>query len=359
MPISKPTFLRFVNELLDSEKYIEFGHIIRNFFYQSYPDVKSTLVNFTYAPDCYHPLDETERCMTYTNMLKSANREEFTAVGDLFIYKSIRVAPIVEFNNRIKYLLVFGDCSEDKFEDIVSYITEINTLYRICSLQVDSGLKFVNSQNTTLISRIAHDINSLIALIPKEVAENDVLKNRITYSESLSSEIMNYLREMDIEKSTVPVKDLISGIISSIEFPSSVTMTEVYKNIPEHVCVDVELLDYAFSAIIMNSVFAAQIEGGIVEMIVGSRKNNSPFIDHDWLEVVISDSGPGIPSEFLQNVKNPLFTTWKDHGHVGLGLSIANGIIKTHDGLLSIESEADQGTRVTIHIPMGSYDEKE
>jgi len=67
--------------------------------------------------------------------------------------------------------------------------------------------------------------------------------------------------------------------------------------------------------------------------------------------VVVEDSGPGIPAGMEQRVFDPFFTT-KDVGEgTGLGLSIVYGIIKEHDGLISIDSGAMQGARFVIHLP--------
>ena len=87
-------------------------------------------------------------------------------------------------------------------------------------------------------------------------------------------------------------------------------------------------------------------------MEISKKKNVSLFIDFNWLEIIICDTGPGIAKEFLKDVRNPFFTTWKDQEHVGLGLSIADKIIQAHGGCLHIESEPGEGTTVTIYLPL-------
>ena len=99
-------------------------------------------------------------------------------------------------------------------------------------------------------------------------------------------------------------------------------------------------------------MFATSIDGGQITLEVETIPNISPFIDYDWLEITVKDTGPGIAKEFLNDVQNPFFTTWKEQGHVGLGLSIANKIIKAHGGQLKIESDQKERTTVSMFIPL-------
>ena len=160
------------------------------------------------------------------------------------------------------------------------------------------------------------------------------------------------MRELSINKSCVPIRDLFSGITSVISLPENVDFNLKLINKFDSLTVDVELIDRALSAIIMNAVIATSIEGGEVKMTVDKRVNVSPFIEIDWLEIIVTDTGPGIEKEFLNIVRNPFFTTWKDQGHVGLGLSIADKIIQAHDGYLDIKNTQEKGAMVTIYLPL-------
>ncbi|MBM4272188.1 MAG: HAMP domain-containing histidine kinase, partial [Deltaproteobacteria bacterium] len=66
------------------------------------------------------------------------------------------------------------------------------------------------------------------------------------------------------------------------------------------------------------------------------------------------DTGVGIPSEVINDVFKPFFTT-KDVGTgTGLGLYIAHEIIKKHEGLISVSSKVGKGTTFTIDLPCKS-----
>jgi two-component system NtrC family sensor kinase len=68
------------------------------------------------------------------------------------------------------------------------------------------------------------------------------------------------------------------------------------------------------------------------------------------VEVLIADTGTGIPREVLSKVLDPFFTT-KEKG-TGLGLSVVYGVVERHGGRLLIDSEPGQGTTVTIRLPL-------
>lgn len=75
--------------------------------------------------------------------------------------------------------------------------------------------------------------------------------------------------------------------------------------------------------------------------------------DSSALVVTVTDEGRGIPSGLTDRVLEPFFTTRRDSGGTGLGLSVSLKIIKEHGGTLEIASEEDRGTSVTITLPAG------
>jgi two-component system NtrC family sensor kinase len=68
------------------------------------------------------------------------------------------------------------------------------------------------------------------------------------------------------------------------------------------------------------------------------------------VEIQIADRGPGIPPEHLSRVFDPFFTT-KEPG-MGLGLSVAYGILEKHGGKIVVESRVGEGTTFTLRLPV-------
>ena len=67
--------------------------------------------------------------------------------------------------------------------------------------------------------------------------------------------------------------------------------------------------------------------------------------------IEVSDTGSGIPAEYLARIYDPFFTTKQIGQGTGLGLSITYGIVREHDGTIDCESSVEQGTRFVIGLP--------
>lgn len=73
----------------------------------------------------------------------------------------------------------------------------------------------------------------------------------------------------------------------------------------------------------------------------------------DHVEVVLEDTGPGIPSEWRYKVFEPFFTTkGAARGHLGMGLSMAQDTVSRHGGLIDIDPNMREGCRVRVQMPL-------
>jgi signal transduction histidine kinase len=74
--------------------------------------------------------------------------------------------------------------------------------------------------------------------------------------------------------------------------------------------------------------------------------------EDDFVRITIADTGYGIAAESLSSIFDPFFTTKPIGQGTGLGLSISQGIVKTHRGQISCESEPGAGTKFVILLPI-------
>jgi len=73
----------------------------------------------------------------------------------------------------------------------------------------------------------------------------------------------------------------------------------------------------------------------------------------EFIRVFFLDNGTGIPSDIMDKVMNPFFSTKPEDKGTGLGLSISHGIIADHGGRLSIESKEGEFMKIIIDLPVG------
>jgi PAS domain S-box-containing protein len=74
----------------------------------------------------------------------------------------------------------------------------------------------------------------------------------------------------------------------------------------------------------------------------------------DWIELVVSDNGPGIPSDVIGRIFDPFFTT--KSGGTGLGLAISYRIVQEHDGTMDVKSVPGEGATFVLAFPVPSSD---
>ena len=83
----------------------------------------------------------------------------------------------------------------------------------------------------------------------------------------------------------------------------------------------------------------------------GIRVVTDHLAETDEVRVTVEDEGVGIAAEHLPHLTDPFFTTKRDSGGTGLGLSVSAGIVKEHGGTLKFSSQLGVGTRVVLSLP--------
>ena len=175
---------------------------------------------------------------------------------------------------------------------------------------------------------------SFTELILKEVRRvNGIIEQFLTLSrpfqltlkESSLQDLLNHLVTLFREEASS------LGITLEAEIPPDLPLIKI----------DPEKLTQALINIMKNGM-QAMGQGGTLRIETKSLK--------DRVEVMISDSGSGIPPDQMEKIFNYYYTT-KEKG-VGLGLPIAHRIIEAHEGHLKIESRVGVGTKVTMTLPV-------
>lgn len=91
----------------------------------------------------------------------------------------------------------------------------------------------------------------------------------------------------------------------------------------------------------------AMPDGGTLSI----RSGRCDYAGKGFWELQISDTGVGIPEDVLPQIFDPFFTTKPADEGTGLGLSVLHGIVKSHEGEVSVESEPGKGSTFTVRLP--------
>jgi two-component system NtrC family sensor kinase len=114
---------------------------------------------------------------------------------------------------------------------------------------------------------------------------------------------------------------------------------------------DEDRIQQALVALLVNAV-EAMSDGGALRLRVTAAPS-APAArpgEADGVEIEVADTGSGIPPAALPHIFEPFFTTKEDGRGLGLGLSVAYGIIEQHHGRIQVASTGE-GTTFTIFLP--------
>lgn len=147
-----------------------------------------------------------------------------------------------------------------------------------------------------------------------------------------------------LKKESVPVKDIIDGIVSGIAIEADIKDVAVEVSVPADNAIDCDKrwMSEAFSNIIKNSLQHTEA-GGTIK--ISSEETNLS------VNIRIEDNGCGISKKDLPNIFNRFYHGEKsDPNSNGIGLSLAKQIINSQNGTISCESEEGKGTIFEIKI---------
>jgi two-component system NtrC family sensor kinase len=181
------------------------------------------------------------------------------------------------------------------------------------------------------------EMRGYLSLMDKEMDRvTRIVKDLLTFARQSKPKIENTDVNTILEKSL----SLLENKIKLQNIKLNVSLDSTLPLVP---C-DFSQIQQALMNIIINGTEAMPDKG---ELTIKSHH----LPEDEFIEIEISDTGTGIPEDHLLKVFDPFFTT-KDAGKgVGLGLSIAYGIVNEHKGSIEVKSKAGKGTTFIIKLP--------
>jgi two-component system sensor histidine kinase CpxA len=170
--------------------------------------------------------------------------------------------------------------------------------------------------------------------------------------------------KLDISAEQVPMMDIdLAGLLTKIARNAEFEAQEAERCITLNLagpCVargSAELLQSAIENVIRNAIRYTE-DRSSVEVHLGCENLSSAAS----VRLIVRDYGPGVPESELKNIFQPFYRVTgardRQSGGAGLGLAIADRVIRIHGGTIRAENAAPHGLRVEIVLPQASADQR-
>ncbi len=214
---------------------------------------------------------------------------------------------------------------------------------------IKAPLSSITLNMTTLNLKIADTAPEVYKTIEPE------LKLMLKEINRVKEKTINFLKFTNLEKprlTQVPIKEIIDRTLALFKNYAEKSVHFFVEIDPaiDKILVDEQQLQMALQAIVENAIDAIRGQGSIAITVRKTVSVKDNF--KDFVEIEIADTGPGIPQEIKDRIFEPYVTTKKEG--TGMGLAIAQKIVREHDGEIYIYSREEFSTVVKIMLPFGN-----
>ena len=225
-----------------------------------------------------------------------------------------------------------------------------------------------------MASGVAHDFNNILGAIMGysemtmiDMPQNHVARHNLSQilkashrAKDVVQQILAYTRKHELERKVIDLKEITNEALKFIRasIPSTI---EIRAQIPKEPCIiiaDATMIHQIIMNLCTNAHHAMLDQGGILSLSLEclDLRTISEMVDDDlkpgrYIKLSVADTGIGMPPEIIDRIFDPYFTTKEIGVGTGLGLSVVQGIVKSHNGAIKVDSKSGNGTTFDIFLP--------
>ena len=280
--------------------------------------------------------------------------------------KNTRYIPILmltaksELEHKIKGLDLGANDYLAKPFDYKELSARIKSLLALKSAREELVSEERSSALDQMMDELAHElrnpltsIGGLARRVRDNLPENDrnrkyleIIIQEVTRLEGMVKDLVELKTTAVSYKEKVEINAVILDVVREFQEEMSKNAIELRSDLSHNapvVSADREQLKLALKSLFKNAL-EAMVDSPEKILTITSA------LEDDRLKMELRDTGRGIPKEKIKNIFDPFFTS-KTTGP-GLGLTLASKIIQEHRGNISVESEPEKGTCVTVSLPL-------
>jgi nitrogen-specific signal transduction histidine kinase/DNA-binding response OmpR family regulator len=225
-----------------------------------------------------------------------------------------------------------------------------------------------------LAGGIAHDFNNLLTgilgygeLVKAALATNDPGQAHIDQvlvaahrAKDLVRQILAFSRRERPDRKPIQLEPIVREALDLIRAsspPGIVVESYLVPDLPP-ILGDATQLHQVLVNLCTNAVQAIGKRGKLslslesVQVDAAFARNHPPLREGEFIRLSVSDSGSGISSAAMDHLFEPFFTTKAPGAGTGLGLAVVHGIVRSHEGTISVYSRAGEGTTFQVYFPV-------
>jgi PAS domain S-box-containing protein len=227
----------------------------------------------------------------------------------------------------------------------------------------------------TLAGGIAHDFNNIMAIIlgNTELALDDVPKWNSAHSsleeiktaslraKNIVKQLLSFSRKTDQKLQPIQIASVIKDALKFLRstIPTTINIHQDIQTSDETILADPTQINQIIMNLCINASHAMEQTGGELNVTVAkvilddnSAKDYPDLKCSDYVKIMVSDTGPGIDPEIIDQIFDPYFTTKEVGKGSGMGLAVVQGIVKNHNGTISVDCSLGKGTKFSILFPL-------
>ncbi len=225
-----------------------------------------------------------------------------------------------------------------------------------------------------LAGGIAHDFNNILTAIvgntklamddvppdhPAGICLNEIKKSSARATD-LVRRILTFSRQQTPERKLLTLAPIVREAIQLLRstFPAMIEIREDFQSGNLQVLADATQVHQIIMNLGTNALHAMG-DSGVMEFrmtvaeVDSDLARSSPDLrEGRYLRLSVSDTGCGMNRATLDRIFEPFFTTKPQGEGTGLGLSVVHGIVKSHDGAITVYSEVGKGTSFQLYFPV-------